>query len=105
MDDTTIQYLKQKIEKAEKLKKQIQGLQMVIRDLDLITREVDRNGTHVPLSRTLIIRSHVNGAGEPYNVHDKASMNRDELTMLIIPTLFTELEALLDQKFKELEEL
>ena len=108
MNESTLQHFKNKVQQAEKLKKQIAGLQIVIEDLDqalgeLKTIQAAQSG-ETP-SRIMLIRSHAQGAGESYDLNSKTNIPREEITMLFAPTLLTSLEALLDQKFKELEEL
>lgn len=108
MDEITLQHFKNKVQQAEKLKKQITGLQIVIEDLDQVLgelRTIQATQSSETPSRILIIRSHVRGAGESYDINSKADISREEITMLFAPALLTSLEALLDQKFKELEEL
>lgn len=118
MDDSTLRQFKAKVQQGEMLQKQIRNLKQIIVDLDEINQNIPKLTTpmnphaspdqHVPILRQLprFIQLRCSGSsGEDYWFHDKIGIDRDAFAAQILPYVINEMEALLDQKLKELEEL
>ena len=118
MDTATYNQYKAKIQQADKLWRQIQGLQSLLIEMDEITQSqlplsddpVTREQQLTELSRYSGKYRHIQiyfrgTNARDYSAHEKADIPVIELSLLIAPYLNNVLESLLDSKIKELEEL
>lgn len=126
MDTATYNQYKAKIQQAEKLQRQIKGLQSLLIDIDEVENPgqyshqnkiqfsdnpVERQQQLEELSRHSgrfrHIQIHFRGQTNTrdYSAHEHADIPVIELSLLIAPYLNNVLESLLDSKIKELEEL
>lgn len=122
MDTATYNQYKAKIQQADKLRRQIQGLQSLLIDMDEILNPtqsrlqlsddpVTREQQLTELSRYSgkfrHVQIHFRGQTNTrdYSAHGRADIPVIELSLLIAPYLNNVIESLLDSKIKELEEL
>ena len=117
MDTATYNQYKAKIQQAEKLQRQIKGLQSLLIDMDEIQPQLQLSDDPVTREQQLTELSRYSGKyrhiqiyfrgtnARDYSAHEKADIPVIELSLLIAPYLNNVLESLLDSKIKELEEL